>query len=73
MPTILPETEVRGSFAARYESSKLPMNEVVYWHIHWFYYGIIYTMTRTSLFVVVQQNCSNIMCISSYLNLKFEW
>jgi len=29
-------------------------------------------MTMMSLRVIVQQNCSNIMSISGYLNLKFE-
>jgi len=29
-------------------------------------------MGMTSLCVIVQQNCSETMCVSSYLNLKFE-
>ena len=29
---------------------------------------IIYTMTKTSLHVIVQLNCSDIMCTSGYLN-----
>ena len=36
-------------------------------HIH-----ITYTMMMTSIYVIAQQNCSDIMCISSDLNLKFE-
>jgi len=48
----LPTTEVEGSILAY--TPILPM-------VH-----KIYTMTMTSLRVVVQQNCSDIMCISGY-------
>jgi len=33
---------------------------------------IIYTMMMMSLCVVVEQNCSDFVCISGYLNLKVE-
>ena len=54
---ILCETKVKGSIFGTYTE----FNVV----------AIKYTMTKMSLLVVVQENCSDIMCISGDLNLKF--
>ena len=58
-------------------SSKLPMTKVegsirISIYTDFTMVPIIYTVTMMSLRVIVQQNCSDIMCISGYLNLKFE-
>jgi len=76
---MLPQTKVGGSLlldifrAKGISSSKLLMTNVdgrlytIFTMVH-----IMYSMMMTSLHVVVQQNCSDIISIMGYLNFKFE-